>query len=408
MPGARLSRSSFVLPSVLTVLAVLALSGCGGADPTEQAAPATTSAAPSEPDVVEPAVISTDPPLGSVDVAPVTPLHVAAGHGTLTDVTVTDPDGAVLPGSLDPSGARWVATADLDYGTTYTVAATAVDAGGTSTAATGSISTVSPRTLTMPTVFPTEDSGTVGVGQPVSITFDEDVTDRAAVERRLRVTTTPAVAGAWSWLSDRTVQYRPEQYWPAGTHVVVDADVYGVDVGGGIRGQASPHVEFDIGAKKVAVVDATELVLRLYVDDQLVRTMPTSLGKSSSPTPTGTYVVMQQSRNYTMRSASYGVPLDAPGGYETPVEYASRLSNSGIFVHGAPWSVRDQGRRNVSHGCLNVSVADAGWFYANFGRGDVVEVVNAGPRLDVGDGFGAWNQSWPEWQAGSALAPPVA
>jgi len=407
MPGARLARSSLVLPAVLGVLAVSALSGCGGDEPTEQAAPASTSAAAETPEV-EPAVISTDPPLGSVDVAPVTPLHVAAGRGTLTAVTVTDPDGAVLPGSLDAAAGNWDATAELAYDTTYTVTASAVDAAGRATEATGTISTVAPRTLTMPTVFPTADSGTVGVGQPVSITFDEDVTDRAAVERRLQVTTTPPVAGSWSWMSDRTVHYRPEQYWPAGTHVVVDADVYGVDVGDGIRGQASPHVEFDVGSKKVAVVDATELVLRLYVDDQLVRTMPTSLGKSSSPTPTGTYVVMQQSRNYTMRSASYGVPLDAPGGYETPVEYASRLSNSGIFVHGAPWSVGDQGRRNVSHGCLNVSVADAGWFYSNFGRGDVVEVVNAGPRLDVGDGFGDWNQSWADWQAGSALAAPAA
>ncbi|MCW2576043.1 MAG: ErfK/YbiS/YcfS/YnhG family protein [Modestobacter sp.] len=240
------------------------------------------------------------------------------------------------------------------------------------------------------------------------MTFDEDVADRAAVERQLRVTTTPPVAGSWSWLSDRTVHYRPEQYWPARTHVAVDVDVYGLDVGAGVHGQASKHVEFDVGPKRVAVVDATELVLRLYVDDQLVKEMPTSLGKRGNPTPTGTYVVMQQSRNYTMRSASYGVPLDAPGGYETPVEYASRLSNSGIFVHAAPWSVGDQGRRNVSHGCLNVSTANASWFYDNFGRGDVVEVANAGPVLEVRDGFGDWNESWTDWQAGSALTHPAA
>jgi lipoprotein-anchoring transpeptidase ErfK/SrfK len=277
-----------------------------------------------------------------------------------------------------------------------------VDAAGTPAGRSGSITTVAPRTLTLPTVFPSE--GTVGVGQPISVTFDEDVTDRAAVERQLRVTSTPAVTGSWSWLSDRTVHYRPEQYWPAHTHVAVDVDVYGLDVGQGIRGQQSEHVEFDVGPKRIAVVDASELVLRLYVDDQLVRSMPTSLGKNSSPTPTGTYVVMQQSRNYTMRSASYGVPLDAPGGYETPVQYASRLSNSGIFVHGAPWSVGDQGRRNVSHGCLNVSVANAGWFYENFGRGDVVEVTGGGAQLEVTDGFGDWNAGWADWQAGSALA----
>ncbi|TFV66027.1 UNVERIFIED_ORG: hypothetical protein E4P37_07570 [Bacillus sp. AZ43] len=402
MPGVRSARSSVALAAALAVLAVPFLTGCGDNAPARAAAP-SSSAAPS-PEPVEPVVISTDPPLGSVEVAPVTPLHVTAGHGTLTAVTVIDPSGEVLPGGLDPSGTHWVATADLAYGTTYSVTASAVDTGGGRRDATGTISIVAPRTLTMPAVFPTEETGAVGVGQPVSITFDEDVTDRAAVERRLRVTSTPPVVGSWSWLSDRTVQYRPQQYWPSGAHVVVDADVYGVDVGGGIRGQASRHVEFDIGQKKVAVVDATERMLRLYVDDQLVRTMRTSLGKASTPTPTGTYVVMQQSRNYTMRSASYGVPADSPDGYETPVEYASRLSNSGIFVHAAPWSVGDQGRRNVSHGCLNVSTADAGWFYANFGRGDIVEVTNAGRRLDVGDGYGAWNVSWEEWVAGSALA----
>jgi len=401
MTGSRSLRPA----AVVTALLVLALPACqsGSASGAERAAAPTTSEAPAPPPP-EPVSISADPPLDSVDVAPVTPLHVFAAHGTLTEVTVTDSDGAPLPGGLDPAATTWTAGADLAYDTTYAVAATAVDADGQPTTSTGTVSTVAPDTLTLATVFPTADTGVVGVGQPVSVTFDEDVTNPAAVERNLHVTTTPPVAGSWSWLSDRTVHYRPEEYWPAHTHVAVDVDVYGVDVGAGIRGQTSEHVEFDIGAKKVAVVDAGELRLRLYLDDQLVKEMPTSLGKNSSPTPTGTYVVMQQSREYTMRSASYGVPLDAPGGYETPVEYASRLSNSGIFVHGAPWSVGDQGRRNVSHGCLNVSVANAGWFYENFGRGDVVQVVDAGPALEVWDGYGDWNADWAEWQAGSALA----
>ena len=407
MSGVRPARST-ALPALLLTVTVLALPACSGADAQQStsAAPSSSAAGPT-PEPVEPVAISTVPPLDTVDVAPVTPLQVYAGHGRLTGVTVTDAEGAAVPGTLDPTGASWVADAEFGYGSTYAVTAVAVDAAGTEARRSGSIATVSPRTLTRATVFPSADTGSVGVGQPISVTFDEDVTDRAAVERRLQVTSTPAVPGSWSWLSDRTVHYRPEQYWPAHTHVAVDVDLYGVDVGGGIRGQEGEHVEFDVGAAKVAVVDAAELVLRLYVDDQLVKTMPTSLGKRSSPTPTGTYVVMQQSRSYTMRSASYGVPLDAPGGYETPVEYASRLSNSGIFVHGAPWSVGDQGRRNVSHGCLNVSVADAGWFYENFGRGDVVEVTGAGGRLDVTDGFGDWNAPWAEWQAGSALVVPA-
>lgn len=407
MPGARTLRAPVV---VLAAVSAVLLAGCstGASDQSAAAVPTTSSPAPTSAEPVPAAVVSVDPPLGATDVDPVTPLQVFAGHGTLTSVSVTAADGTPLDGALDPTGATWTASTDLAYGTTYAVTATAADAAGGPSTASGTIGTVSPRTLTMPTVFPNADTPVVGVGQPISITFDEDVTDRAAVERRLSVVTTPPVAGSWSWLSDRTVHYRPAEFWPAYTHVAVDVDTYGLDVGDGIHGQASKHVEFDIGPKRVGIVDAEELQLRLYVDDQLVRTMPTSLGKNSSPTPSGTYVVMQQSRTYTMDSSTYGVPTDAPGGYRTPVDYASRLSNSGIFVHAAPWSVGDQGSRNVSHGCLNVSTANAGWFFDNFGRGDVVQVANAGGTLEETDGFGDWNVGWDAWVAGSALAPPTA
>ncbi|SCX49617.1 Lipoprotein-anchoring transpeptidase ErfK/SrfK [Klenkia marina] len=397
-----------VLPLVLAVVVVTGLAGCrSGLDAdADTPAPSTTAAAPTTA-AVPAAVISVDPPLGSVDVDPVTPLRVLAGHGTLTSVAVTDADGVPLAGALDAAAGTWTASEDLGYGDTYAVAVTATGADGRATSAQGTVGTVSPRTLTMPTVFPNADAPVVGVGQPISVTFDEDVADRAAVERRLSVVTSPHVDGSWSWLSDRTVHYRPADFWPAHTHVAVDVDTYGVDVGAGIHGQASKHVEFDIGPKKVGVVDAGELTLRLYVDDQLVQTMPTSLGKPGSPTPSGTYVVMQQSRRYTMDSSTYGVPIDDPAGYRTEVEYASRLSNSGIFVHAAPWSVGQQGRRNVSHGCLNVSTANAGWFYSNFGRGDVVQVTGAGPLLSETDGYGDWNVGWEQWVAGSALAPAV-
>lgn len=404
MLGARTLRTPVV---VLAAVTSVLLAGCSSGPSDETASAPTTSAAPTSAPTPT-AVVSVDPPLGATDVDPVTPLRVNAGNGTLTAVTVTTADGTPLAGALDPTGAFWTATDELAYGTTYSVSATAADAVGTTSTTSGTVGTVTPRTLTMPTVFPNADTPVVGVGQPISITFDEDVTDRAAVERRLSVVTTPVVAGSWSWLSDRTVHYRPAEFWPAHTHVVVDVDTYGLDVGEGVHGQASKHVEFDIGPKRVAIVDADELQLRLYIDDHLVRTMPTSLGKNSSPTPSGTYVVMQQSRTYTMDSSTYGVPIDAPGGYRTPVDYASRLSSSGIFVHAAPWSVGDQGYRNVSHGCLNVSTANAGWFYENFGRGDVVQVDDAGGTLAETDGFGDWNVSWDEWVAGSALAPAAA
>jgi len=393
--------------TVLVIAGVLALPACQATEPPPVAAeaPTPTTSSPS-PEPVPPVVLRTDPPLGAVDVSPATPLVVRAGNGQLAGVTVTAADGTPLAGEVDVAGTAWVAAAPLAYGTAYTVRASARGPAGRAAQLDGTVSTVQPRTLTMPTVFPGADS-VVGVGQPVSVTFDEDVTDRAAVERALTVTSTPPVVGAWSWIDDRTVHFRPQEYWPPNTHVAVDVRLFGLHVGGGVHGEADRHVEFDVGQKKVAVVDARELVLRVYVDDQLVREMPTSLGKRSTPTPSGTYVVMQQSRNYTMDSSTYGVGVEEAGGYRTEVQYASRLSNSGIFVHGAPWSVGDQGRRNVSHGCLNLSVANAGWFFENVGRGDVVQVVGAGGTLETWDGFGAWNATWDEWLAGSALPRPA-
>ncbi|MBA3338850.1 MAG: L,D-transpeptidase [Geodermatophilaceae bacterium] len=132
--------------------------------------------------------------------------------------------------------------------------------------------------------------------------------------------------------------------------------------------------------------------------------MPTSMGKSGTLTPSGTMVVMGQDRVYTMDSSTYGVPADDPQGYRLEVEYASRLTYSGIFVHAAPWSVGDQGQRNVSHGCLNVSTSNAAWFYENFGWGDIVQISGTERTLEPTNGLGDWNIPWPEWVLGSALS----
>jgi len=359
-------------------------------DPTEEGAPA--------------AVVSFDPPLDSSDFAPLTPVTVSAGNGTLTEVVVARPDGVPVPGALSADGTVWQATDLLAYDTTYSVSVTAVNVDGIATAKTGSITTVTPRTFTMPYLLPTSRMSSVGVGMPIVVKFDEDIENRAAVERRLAVTSTPPVAGAWYWFGDREVHYRPQEYWAPGTHVVVDVGIYGVDVGGSIYGQENQHLEFDIHDALVARVDNSELILRAYRNGVLERAMPTSMGKSGFGTPSGTYIVMQQDRRYTMDSSTYGTPIDDPEGYRTEVEYVSRISYSGIFVHAAPWSVGDQGIRNVSHGCLNVSTADAGYFYENFGWGDIVQVTGTGVPLEPTDGLGDWNIPWEQWLLGSALS----
>jgi lipoprotein-anchoring transpeptidase ErfK/SrfK len=91
-----------------------------------------------------------------------------------------------------------------------------------------------------------------------------------------------------------------------------------------------------------------------------------------------------------MDSSTYGVPVDSANGYKVNVQLAVRIDNSGNFVHSAPWSVGDQGKRNVSHGCINISPDNAKWFYDNFGSGDPVVVKNSKGLYNQPDGASDW------------------
>ena len=131
--------------------------------------------------------------------------------------------------------------------------------------------------------------------------------------------------------------------------------------------------------------------------------MPTSMGKAGTPTPNGTYVIGEKHDSMIMDSSTYGVSVDSAEGYRTPVQYATRMSYSGIFLHAAPWSVWAQGSQNTSHGCLNVTTGDAKWFYDNVKRGDIFEVTGtSGETLPGWDGLGDWNIPWETWKAGNA------
>ena len=388
----------------LAVLAVLfSAAGCGepkaGAFGTPASeAPETTTNAPA-PD----AVVSVDPPLGIGQFAPLTPVTVAAGTGTLSDVVISDSDGLTVPGVLSADGKLWQSAELLGYDTTYNLTATAVNADGKATTANGAITTVTPQSFTKASITPFGDMTSVGVGMPIVVQFNEDIENRAAVEQRLTVTAVPPVVGSWHWFNDREVHYRPQEYWPAGTHVVFDVGIYGVDVGDGVYGEENRHMEFDVHDALVAQVDNSDLTLRVYRNGALEREIPVSMGKSGTLTPSGTMVVMGQDRYYTMDSSTYGVAVDDPDGYRLEVEYASRVTYTGIFVHAAPWSVGDQGRRNVSHGCINVSTSNAAYFYENFGWGDIVQVTGTARTLEPTNGLGDWNIPWEQWLLGSAL-----
>jgi lipoprotein-anchoring transpeptidase ErfK/SrfK len=225
-----------------------------------------------------------------------------------------------------------------------------------------------------PTISP-GDGSTVGIAKPIVISFNEPVADRALAEQSIHVSSDPPVPGKFYWMNDSQVRWRPFDFWPAHTTVNIDA--------GGTRSS------FSTGDALIAVADNETHQLTITRDGIVEQTFPMSMGKPGRDTPNGTYYVQDKSLDVVMDSATYGVSNTSPDGYRVHVQLAVRFDNSGNYVHSAPWSVADQGIRNVSHGCINISPSDAKWFYDNFGAGDPIVVTNSVPPTQ-GDGTEDW------------------
>ncbi|TSE00290.1 L,D-transpeptidase [Skermania sp. ID1734] len=203
----------------------------------------------------------------------------------------------------------------------------------------------------------------VGGKRAVDIHFRGPVTDRTAAENSVQVTSSNNVAGHFQWVNDSFLQWVPNDYWPRGTSVTVNAD-----------GNSS---HFNVSNSFTGVADAAAHTFTVKVGDDVVRTFPASLGKPGHASPNGTFPVLEKDRTVIMDSSTYGVPVNSPQGYRVKVDYATRLTWDGVYVHAAPWSVDDQGHRNVSHGCINLSTDNAKWYFDNVQVGDQVTIQNA-------------------------------
>lgn len=352
------------------------------------------------------------PAADAAGVSPIAPVVISVATGKLGAVAVTNPEGRSVTGSYSADRRTWRSAEPLGYDRTYTITAAATGPTGSSGNSVRSFSTLAPDHTTSLSFYPGPSLKTIGVGQPLVVTFDNPPTDRAAAEKALTVTTVPTVAGSWYWIDRNTVHYRPKDFWKAGSRITVAAKIYGVDLGDGMYGEGDRTLNVTVGQSKVAKIDDATKLMRVFIDGKLVRTVPVSLGREkvvtvagkdiSFVTPSGIYVVKEKYAVKRMKSASYGLPADNDLGYDKNIPLAVRLSDEGIFVHSAPWSVDDQGVRNVSHGCININPEAARWFYDNFSFGDVVEVTGTSTELAPTDGFGDWNIPWSLWQQGAS------
>jgi lipoprotein-anchoring transpeptidase ErfK/SrfK len=227
-----------------------------------------------------------------------------------------------------------------------------------------------------PPTFNPSNGSIAGAAKPIYINFARPIADRAMAEQAIHISSVPPVPGRFYWTSDTQVRWRPQDFWPAGTVVNIDA--------------SGTKSSFRVPEQLVATIDNKTLQMEIVRNGKLEKTFPVSLGKKGHDTPNGTYYVLEKFPDIVMDSSTYGVPVNSAEGYKVKVQDAVRIDNLGTFVHSAPWSVGSQGEENVSHGCINLSPANAQWFFDNFGSGDPVVIKNSAGIYNKPDGASDW------------------
>ena len=403
----------------VVVAAVLLLSACSQKKMPGPSAPGSSNASPtasaSASAQAAPAVFRLTPAKDAADVNPTTPVKVAVSGGSLSQVTLTNLDGRQIKGRLAADKQSWSSTELLGYDRSYRLQATATNAAGRQFSEDSTFSTLKPANMTMPYIQTAAGGGiepgvTFGVGQVVRVHFDEPIPDRKAAQAALSVQTVPHQVGAFSWLDSANVYWRGKNYLKPGTKVTITAKAYGKNFGNSLYGQADVSTWYRVGDKHISIVENRTKMIKVYSNDKLVRTIPTSMGRDvripgdhgliDLRTNSGPHVVVGGEKNIDMNSASFGLSK-GKNAYRTKVPVGVRISYDGEYVHWADWSIAQQGKVNVSHGCLNVSPANAYWFYNFSVPGDIVDIRGTGRNLAEWNS-GYWNVSWESWLADSA------
>lgn len=391
------------LRSLLVALvgSTLLLSACSPGNTTpgnapEETTPAASSTQEASPTPVAPAGALTI--TSSTDAAlPSDPVTLSLENGTITNATVAGPGGAV-EGTFEKDS--WTPAQALELNTEYKLTATASD--GTTKEA--SFKTVSPGSAETTFSLPYMDDD-LGVGMPAYVKFSRAIPQeyRASIEKHAKVTVTPEQEGAWGWISDTELVYRPKEYWKPGTKVSLDLKWLGVQATEKTWLKKDSGGTFSIkNVSRVIKVDIANYTTTIVDNGEVVKTLPSTTGKKGFVTRSGTKLILEKYNTLKMNSETIAIPSGSSEAYNLNVRYAMRVTWTGEFIHAAPWSVGSQGKANVSHGCVGLSTDNAGWLYESTSIGDVVEFTGSDRKMEPSEGMGVWLYSWEDWKALSA------
>ncbi|WP_326585784.1 Ig-like domain-containing protein [Streptomyces sp. NBC_00487] len=387
------------------VVGALTLTGCGGdAKADDKSGGKGTSAEDAA------ARITISAKDGSTG-ASINATGVKVSGGKLTEVKMTVAEGgAAVAGEIAADGRSWKPKEQLERGTKYQISATAKSADGKTSAANSIFTTVSTANSFIGTYTP-DNGTTVGAGMPVSFTFDKAITDRKAVQSHIKVTSNSGQEVVGHWFGAQRLDFRPEEYWKAGSKVTMKIDLDGVEGANGLYGVQDKTVTFTVGRSQVSTVDVNTQTMTVVRDGKTLKTVPISAGSASNPTYNGQMVISEKFRQTRMNGSTVGFG----GEYDiADVPNAMRLTTSGTFIHGNYWYNRSNppfGREGTSHGCVGLADVQGAngdtvskWFFDNSLVGDVVIVKNSPDKaVSPDNGLNGWNMSWSEWTAGDAI-----
>ncbi|WP_395110184.1 Ig-like domain-containing protein [Actinomadura sp. SCN-SB] len=339
-------------------------------------------------------------------VRPDTPITVQAAGGKIKDVIATA-NGRGIEGVLSPDRTRWRSRWTLSPATLHQVTATVTGRDGKPVTRRGSFTTLRPSQTFHADARAPFSNEKVGVGMPIILAFTRPVYNQAEVEKALEVKASKTVEGAWRWTSRQEIVYRPRRYWTPGEQVTVKAHLSGVRGAKDTYGDRDLNLRFTVGDEVISTVDTKAYTMTVKRNGKATRKVPISAGRATKrayTTTNGVHLTMSKEYKVVADSATVGIPKGDPEYYKLDLYWAIRISNSGEYVHSAPWSVADQGKRNVSHGCVNASPQNAEWFYKQTQRGDVVVVTGTDRELEWNNGWGFWQMPWEQWRKGGT--PP--